>query len=322
MPIAATTRSRSRATTSSSAAAASARSSSSCRPSSSSPAAGIPSCAPRRRCRRWTRSPTAAGSSERRATISTPPIASCARVEHRLQMVGDEQTHTLPAEREALERFARFVGFADRDAFANACVGHLRKVQRHYATLFESAPGARRAHRALLFPAGRRRPRNAGPARRDGLSPAARSVRAGAPLAAPGPTASLKGEFARSQLAELVPVLLDQFARSENPDAARHRFRPLPRRAAWRRPAVLAAAAESRSRRADRARARHRAAAGRHPRAAIPRSWMRWSIRASSARCRTSPKLAAGLDRSLEQAGSLRGLSRSHRACSRRSRCS
>src|SRR5213080_4537004 len=27
-------------------------------------------------------------------------------VEHRLQMVADEQTHTLPAEREALERFA------------------------------------------------------------------------------------------------------------------------------------------------------------------------------------------------------------------------
>jgi glutamate-ammonia-ligase adenylyltransferase len=39
-------------------------------------------------------------------------------VEHRLQMVSDEQTHTLPAEREALERFARFLGFPDRDAFA------------------------------------------------------------------------------------------------------------------------------------------------------------------------------------------------------------
>ena len=33
-------------------------------------------------------------------------------------MVTDEQTQTLPAEREALERFARFLGFADRDAFA------------------------------------------------------------------------------------------------------------------------------------------------------------------------------------------------------------
>ena len=30
-------------------------------------------------------------------------------VEHRLQMVADEQTHTLPGDREGLERFARFL---------------------------------------------------------------------------------------------------------------------------------------------------------------------------------------------------------------------
>ena len=68
-------------------------------------------------------------------------------VEHRLQMVADEQTHTLPAEREDLERFARFLGFADRDAFAEVLLGHLRKVQRHYARLFENgapAPTGRR----------------------------------------------------------------------------------------------------------------------------------------------------------------------------------
>src|SRR5262245_18092923 len=37
-------------------------------------------------------------------------------VEHRLQMIADEQTHTLPADRETLGRFARFMGFAGRDA--------------------------------------------------------------------------------------------------------------------------------------------------------------------------------------------------------------
>ncbi len=61
-------------------------------------------------------------------------------VENRLQMVADEQTHTLPADREGLERFARFAGFADRDTFAEALLAHLRNVQRHYATLFENAP--------------------------------------------------------------------------------------------------------------------------------------------------------------------------------------
>ncbi|MFN1208948.1 hypothetical protein ACKXGD_18675, partial [Enterococcus lactis] len=57
-------------------------------------------------------------------------------VEHRVQMVADDQTHTLPLEREEMERFARFAGFKDRDDFAETLLGHMRKVQRHYARLF------------------------------------------------------------------------------------------------------------------------------------------------------------------------------------------
>src|SRR5581483_1862545 len=59
------------------------------------------------------------------------------RVEHRLQMVADEQTHVLPEEREAVERFARFFGYESRDAFARDLLGHLGVVQRHYGRLFE-----------------------------------------------------------------------------------------------------------------------------------------------------------------------------------------
>src|SRR5262249_37425909 len=73
-------------------------------------------------------------------------------VEHRLQMVADEQTHTLPGDREGLERFARFLGFPDRDAFADALLGHLRAVQRHYAALFEGGPAAEAKERGLSFP--------------------------------------------------------------------------------------------------------------------------------------------------------------------------
>ncbi|TMJ02337.1 MAG: bifunctional [glutamine synthetase] adenylyltransferase/[glutamine synthetase]-adenylyl-L-tyrosine phosphorylase [Alphaproteobacteria bacterium] len=140
-------------------------------------------------------------------------------VEHRLQMVADEQTHTLPAEREGLERFARFLGHADRDAFAAALLDHLRKVQRHYARLFEDAPAAEASRRALAFPAdkddtetldklaamGFRRPLEVSQSVRRWLA---------------GEYRSLKSEFARAHLAELVPVLIDQLARSENPDQA------------------------------------------------------------------------------------------------------
>ena len=139
--------------------------------------------------------------------------------EHRLQMVADEQTHTLPAERDALDRFARFLGHAGRDAFAATLLEHLRKVQRHYARLFEDAPAAEASRRALLFPPdadhtetldklaamGFRRPIEVSQAVRRWLS---------------GSYRSLRGEFARSHLAELVPVLIDHLARAENPDGA------------------------------------------------------------------------------------------------------
>src|SRR5205807_4378292 len=73
-------------------------------------------------------------------------------LEHRLQMVADEQTHTLPGDREGLERFACFFGVRDRDTFAAMLVDHLRRVQGHYAALFESAPAAEASALSLVFP--------------------------------------------------------------------------------------------------------------------------------------------------------------------------
>ena len=62
------------------------------------------------------------------------------RVEHRLQMVADEQTHALPDAVEAMERFARFLGYESRSAFAGDLLGHLKVVQGHYGKLFEGDP--------------------------------------------------------------------------------------------------------------------------------------------------------------------------------------
>ena len=62
------------------------------------------------------------------------------RVEHRLQMIADEQTHALPDDAEAVERFARFFGYESRAAFAKDLLGHLNIVQGHYGKLFEGDP--------------------------------------------------------------------------------------------------------------------------------------------------------------------------------------
>jgi glutamate-ammonia-ligase adenylyltransferase len=143
-------------------------------------------------------------------------------IEHRLQMVADDQTHTLPSDREGMERFARFAGFKDRDAFAQKLVEHLRKVQRQYIKLFEDT-SARADQLALSFPKdaddretlnrlgamGYRKPLEVSATVRHWLT---------------GSYPSLRGEFARSQFTELVPVLLDRLVRAENPDAALNAF--------------------------------------------------------------------------------------------------
>jgi glutamate-ammonia-ligase adenylyltransferase len=142
-------------------------------------------------------------------------------VEHRLQMVNDEQTQVLPAERDALGRFARFLGFANRDAFAKTLLDHLDNVQRHYAKLFETQPSADRP--PMVFPAdtddrktldrlgalGFRSPLEASATVRHWLA---------------GGHRSLKGEIARGHLQDLVPLLLEQLARTNNPDAALRSF--------------------------------------------------------------------------------------------------
>jgi len=59
------------------------------------------------------------------------------RIEHRVQMVGDEQTHSLPNTPEGFARMAEFLGYEDAPAFDRELVRHLREVERHYSEFFE-----------------------------------------------------------------------------------------------------------------------------------------------------------------------------------------
>lgn len=58
-------------------------------------------------------------------------------VEHRIQMVRDEQTHILPDDDAELLRIARMSGFTTTEDFAAALVATLKKVEKRYARLFE-----------------------------------------------------------------------------------------------------------------------------------------------------------------------------------------
>ena len=62
------------------------------------------------------------------------------RVEHRLQMVDDRQTHSLPADEAGVAAIATFLGYPDSASFQQALLDRLRCVEGHYAKLFEEAP--------------------------------------------------------------------------------------------------------------------------------------------------------------------------------------
>ncbi|MFI5002894.1 MAG: bifunctional [glutamine synthetase] adenylyltransferase/[glutamine synthetase]-adenylyl-L-tyrosine phosphorylase, partial [Reyranellales bacterium] len=62
------------------------------------------------------------------------------RVEHRLQMVDDKQTHSLPADEAGVAAIATFLGYSDSAEFQKELLKRLRTVEGHYAHLFEEAP--------------------------------------------------------------------------------------------------------------------------------------------------------------------------------------
>lgn len=61
-------------------------------------------------------------------------------VEHRIQMVADEQTHILPEDDEGFSRIASMMGYPDNESFTAEFLAILRTVEKHYAALFEQAP--------------------------------------------------------------------------------------------------------------------------------------------------------------------------------------
>ncbi len=140
-------------------------------------------------------------------------------VEHRLQMVADEQTHTLPSRRDELDRFAHLLGYEDRDAFAEVLLIHLYAVETRYASLFERASFAAAERRGLVFPREADDGETLAKLSEMGFShPLAVSATVRRWLS--GHPRGVRGETAQAHVAELVPLLIDQIAREEKPDAA------------------------------------------------------------------------------------------------------
>ena len=61
-------------------------------------------------------------------------------LEHRIQMINDEQTQRIPAKHEDAMLVSNFFGYSEFDGFAKDVTRYLTTVETHYAELFEDAP--------------------------------------------------------------------------------------------------------------------------------------------------------------------------------------
>lgn len=140
-------------------------------------------------------------------------------IEHRLQMVADEQTQRLPSDEEELERFAKFCGYPDLKAFSEALTAQARIVQGHYALLFEEGPELASDVGNLVFTGTTDDPETLATLQRLGFhepEKAAETVR-GWHF---GRRSAITSQRAREVLTELTPALLSALGGTADPDGA------------------------------------------------------------------------------------------------------
>ncbi|HTW51256.1 MAG TPA: bifunctional [glutamine synthetase] adenylyltransferase/[glutamine synthetase]-adenylyl-L-tyrosine phosphorylase [Stellaceae bacterium] len=144
------------------------------------------------------------------------------RIEHRLQMVDDRQTHRLPSDAEGIAGLAVFLGYPNAEAFTGELLRRLGSVEKYYAELFEEAPSLAGSGNLVFTGA------DDDPGTLDTLAALGfakpRAVAAMVRDWHHGRMRATRSQRAREILTELVPELLRIFGGTASPDAALARF--------------------------------------------------------------------------------------------------
>ncbi|MBS0273706.1 MAG: bifunctional [glutamine synthetase] adenylyltransferase/[glutamine synthetase]-adenylyl-L-tyrosine phosphorylase [Proteobacteria bacterium] len=145
------------------------------------------------------------------------------KLEHRLQMIEDEQTHSLPKSEEEIAHVVCFMGFADTAAFSKVLLHHLHTVQSHYLKLFERSAPLATSEGSLVFTGVEDDPETietlSGMGFRDPHH-VAHAIRGWHH----GRIRATRSARAREILTKLMPALLDALAATADPDAAFAQF--------------------------------------------------------------------------------------------------
>jgi [glutamine synthetase] adenylyltransferase / [glutamine synthetase]-adenylyl-L-tyrosine phosphorylase len=144
------------------------------------------------------------------------------RVEHRLQMIDDAQTHTLPPDAAGLARLAAFLGYPDPEHFTAELRAHLGSVERRYAELFEEAPSLAGPGN-LVFTGADDDPDTLAALRALGFAEPG-AVTALVRGWHHGRLRATRSQRAREILTELIPGLLRMFGATPHADLALQRF--------------------------------------------------------------------------------------------------
>jgi glutamate-ammonia-ligase adenylyltransferase len=144
------------------------------------------------------------------------------KLEHRLQMINDEQTQTLPDDPAKLAHLASFMGHTDVNDFAAEVEKVLRTVEFHYAGLFEDAPSLA-VDGNLVFTGTEDDPDTLATLTRLGYKnpvTVAQTVRTWHH----GRYRAMRSNRAKQLLTEVIPSLLSALGKTAQPDTAFMRF--------------------------------------------------------------------------------------------------
>ncbi|MFO1058766.1 MAG: bifunctional [glutamine synthetase] adenylyltransferase/[glutamine synthetase]-adenylyl-L-tyrosine phosphorylase [Dongiaceae bacterium] len=143
-------------------------------------------------------------------------------VEHRLQMVEDRQTQTLPPDGPELDALATFLGYDRTQDFAAELLLRLGRVQDHYADLFEESPSLG-GPGSLVFTGTDNDPETVRTLQQMGFADGA-AISGVVRGWHHGRYRAMRSARARELLTELMPRLLQALAGTRQPDTAFAKF--------------------------------------------------------------------------------------------------
>ncbi|MEN2495092.1 MAG: Bifunctional glutamine synthetase adenylyltransferase/adenylyl-removing enzyme [Hyphomicrobiaceae bacterium hypho_1] len=141
------------------------------------------------------------------------------RLEHRIQMIADEQTHELPKDPVQLERLAHFAGYANVDALSENLLEHLQTVQTHYSALFENMPQLSGSATNLVFAGEDEDPETLAALKAMGYERPSQAIAIVRDWHR-GHYEAIRSEKARERLTELQPIIVEALSDTTDPDTA------------------------------------------------------------------------------------------------------